>query len=304
MQLTLNIGQAKILFSVMAGTALSLIAYLDYLSANYVAFLVTATIATLSFVNGLYLAISKGKYQADYMQWLFMIVLAGFSFVIGSQDQGENIYWIYFYSIAAMFLFPIKKALFLLFSYSPIALYIISNFAPALEQPQMLFTFVTVSTVAIFLAVVKSRTNKLLEPLISKDLKTGAQKEKFLRIALSTEITRAEREGTGLTLMYLQLTPGEKTVKKSRLIFLQEVANAISLALRPFDQYYRVQQQAFAVILPHTTTKEAMATADGMLSSIGHSKHEENIKVGLSSLNVGDTCDTLIFSAKQNCKYY
>ncbi len=303
MQLALNISHAKILFSVMVGTTLSFIAYLDYLSANYVAFLITASTSIMSLINGLYLAVRKDKHQANYIEWLFMVLLAGFSLLVSSQDQGQNIYWIYFYSIAALFLFPMKKALFLFFSYVPLALYIIFNFAPALEQPQVLFTFATISTVAIFLAVVKSRTNKLLEPLISKDLETGAQKEKFLRLALSTEITRAEREGTGLTLMYFQLKPGYKTIHNSRLNFLQQVANAISSTLRPFDQYYRVHQHGFAVILPHTTTNEAIIKADVMLNSIGHSKHKKNIQLGLSSLNVGDTSDTLIFAAKQDCKY-
>jgi GGDEF domain-containing protein len=303
MQLALNINQAKILFSAMVGTALSFIAYLDFLSANYVAFLITATVAILLFINGLYLALRKQKHQSNYIIWLYMVLLAAFSLVISSQDQGQNIYWIYFYSISAMFLFPMKQALFLFFSYIPLALYIIFNFAPALEQPQVLFTFATIGTVAIFLAVVKSRTNKLLEPLISKELDTGAQKEKFLRLALSTEITRAEREGTGLTLMYFQLEPNYKAMKHSRLNFLQQVANAISATLRPFDQYYRVQQYGFAVILPHTTTKEAVAKAQGILSSIGHSQQDKNIQLGLSSLNVGDTSDTLIFAAKQALKY-
>ncbi len=161
----------------------------------------------------------------------------------------------------------------------------------------------TISTVAIFLAVVKSRTNKLLEPLISKDLETGAQKEKFLRQALKTEITRAEREGTGLTLMYFQLKPGYLSLRNTHLSFLQQVSNAISAALRPFDQYYRLQQDGFAVILPHTTTNEALLKANGMLKNIAHSKHKKNIQLGLSSLNVGDTADSLILIAKQDCKY-
>jgi len=303
MQPALNISHAKILFSVLAGTALSLIAYLDYLMANYVAFLITACIALVSFINGLYLSIRKDKSQSNYIEWLFMLLLAGFSLMAGAQDQGQNIYWIYFYAIAALFLFPMKKALFLLFSYVPLAFYIIFSFAPPLQQPQIVFTLATISTVAIFLGVVKSRTNKLLEPLISKDFETGAQKEKFLRQALGIEITRAEREGTALTLVYFQLKPGYRTAKNSHLNFLQQVANAINDILRPFDQYYRLQQDGFAVILPHTTTNEAIMKANGMLKNISHSKHKKNIQLGLASLNVGDTADTLIFTAKQDCKY-
>ncbi len=303
MQPALKINYAKIIFSLLGSTALLFIACLDYLAANYVAFLIAACMSMIVFSNTLYLAVRKEKSQTSYSRWLFILLLAGFSLVASGQDQGQNIYWIYLYAIAAIFLFPMKKALFLLFTYAPLGLYIIFNFTPPLEQPQVTFTLVTISTVAIFLAVVKSRTNKLLEPLISKDLETGAQKEKFLRQALSTEITRAEREGTGLTLMYFQLKPGDKAIKNSRLNFLQQVADAISSALRPFDQYYRVQQHSFAVILPHTTTKEAIIKADNMLNSIGHSKHKKNIQLGLSSLNVGDTSDTLIFTAKQDCKY-
>jgi len=303
MQAALKINYAKIVFSLLGSIALSLIAYLDYLEANYLAFLITAGMTLTIIANALYLAVRRDKSQFMHTKWLFILILGGASALASTQDQGQNIYWIYFYAFAAMFLFPMKKALFLLFGYAPLALYLIFNFVPPLEQPQVLFTFIAISTVAIFLAVVKSRTNKLLEPLISKDLETGAHKEKFLRQALGTEITRAEREGTALTLMYFQLKPGYRTIKKTHTSFLQQVANAINEILRPFDQFYRLQQDGFAVILPHTTTSEAIMKANGMLKNISHSKHKKNIQLGLASLNVGDTADTLIFTAKQDCKY-
>jgi len=158
--------------------------------------------------------------------------------------------------------------------------------------------------VAIFLAVVKSRTHQLLEPLINSDIETGAQQEKFLRPNLNTEITRAEREGTGLLLMYVEVENEiKKSRKESRPKLLIDTSHTIAANIRIFDRHYLIDQNNFAIVLPHATSQEALNTAQLVLKDIPKPLQKNNIKIGLASLNVGDTVDTLIFTAKQELSY-
>ena len=83
---------------------------------------------------------------------------------------------------------------------------------------------------------------------------------------------------------------------------VHECAQAISKELRIFDHYYRLSDDSFAVVLPHATTEEAHATNKRMISKMPSSLHK-NIKVGLTSLNVGDTADSLIELVKQELEH-
>lgn len=293
----------NILFCAIGATVLALIAYIDFLQYQYVSSLITAAMAAMLLINGLCLLAGQYSQKPSYLDWISIVLLAVFAYIASEHQHGQHIYWIYFYPIAAFFLFQLHVALLLLLLYIPLVLYIIFNFAPVLEQPEIVFSFAGVCVVVYFLAMVKARTNKLLEPLIGTDLETGAQLEKFLRPALNTEITRAEREGTGLLLMYLQLDDALQIARKdNREQLVHECAQAISKQLRIFDHYYRLSDDSFAVVLPHATTEEAQATCQNMIAAMPTALHS-NIQVGLTSLNVGDTADSLIELVKQELKH-
>ena len=151
---------------------------------------------------------------------------------------------------------------------------------------------------ALFLAIVKARTNNLLEPLISTDEETGAQLENKLRPALTTEINRAEREGTGLLLMHIDLSDVHYSLEPNKPNN-QSWAKTIRQQLRPFDQYYRLQDSSFAVILPHMNTEDAQTFISKTFSHLSNDL-KERIKVGIGSLNVGDNADTLIDASRRD----
>lgn len=293
----------KILFCAIGATVLALIAYIDFSQYQYVTSSITAAMATMLMINGLCLLAGQYSQKQSTLDWISIVLLAVFAYIASEHQHGQHIYWIYFYPIAAFFLFQLRIALLLLLLYSPLVVYIIFHFAPVLEQPEILFSFTAISVVVYFLAMVKARTNKLLEPLIGTDLETGAQLEKCLRPALNTEITRAEREGTGLLLMYLQLDDALKISRKdNREQLVHECAQAISKQLRIFDHYYRLSDDSFAVVLPHATSEEAQDTGKHMINDMPPTLHK-NIKMGLTSLNVGDTADSLIELVKQELKH-
>jgi len=117
------------------------------------------------------------------------------------------------------------------------------------------------------------------------------------------EINRAEREGTGLTLILFSIASTEKKSHKSLARLRQNLAYFIKEALRPFEAFYLFQQQGFVMVLPHTSIKQAAINAKQILDKLDHLNNNKRIQLGLASLNVGDTAETLIDSAKQDCSH-
>lgn len=293
----------KLLFCLISGLGLGVIAYLDYTTASRLLSFCTLALSTLLILNAIFLMAGYVVKTAGYFDRLLIILVALYPLAAAEYGHAHNIYWVYFFPITAFFLFKLRPAVYMTLLYTPVALYIIKQVAPPLYEGQIFFSFAVVSTVSLFLAMVKSRTNKLLEPLISRDISTGAQLGKFLRPALSIEITRAEREGTGLLLMHIKTPPNKKNTSKEEFEEkATEYAKAINKHLRLFDQYYRIDNQNFSIILPHATSQEAEATAIKIIADVNISNSEET-SFGFASLNVGDTSDSLIHLSQQELKH-
>ena len=295
----LTVNHIRILFCFVGTVILSLIAYLDYLAGANIIALFTLLLGAVLIINGLYIWLGKQEQAGHHVDVLFLILLAAFS-LFAADIKAEHSYWSYFFPIAAFFLFSLRTAIWCVLAYTPLALYIFIQYSPALIQAQIIFSYACISTIALFLAMVKSRTNQLLEPLISSDEETGAQLEKFLRPALTTEINRAEREGTGLLLVYIKHHLHKKNENSSALA--KQCAHAIGLFLRPFDQYYRLQNNDFAIIMPHTNSGDALITVKKMFNEMP-SDIQNQMQVGFASLNVGDNEESLIQLAQQELKH-
>jgi hypothetical protein len=289
----------KLLFCLISGLGLGVIAYIDYQASSKLLTLSTLTLSGLLILNALFLMTGYIVKTAGYFDRLLIIIVGLYPLIASEYGHAHNIYWIYFYPITAFFLFKLKPAIYMVLAYIPVALYIITQVAPPLHEAQIIFSLAVISTVSLFLAMVKSRTNKLLEPLVGRDIHTGAQLEQFLRPALSIEIIRAEREGTGLLLMHIQTPPNKKNASKEECEERAAAyAKAISKHLRLFDQYYRINNQNFSIILPHATSQEAKEIAKKIVRD-ANIAHSENTSFGFASLNVDDTSDSLIQLSQQ-----
>ncbi|MFT5592367.1 MAG: GGDEF domain-containing protein [Oceanicoccus sp.] len=292
----LTVNHIRILFCVIGTVILSLIAYLEYLAGATIIALFTLLLGTVLVINGAYIVLDKQEQAGHHVDALFLILLAAFS-LFSADIKAEHSYWSYFFPIAAFFLFSLRTAILSVLAYTPIALYIFVEYSPALIQAQIIFSYAAISTISLFLAMVKSRTNQLLEPLISSDEETGAQLAKFLRPALHTEINRAEREGTGLLLVLIRHQTTHNKRDKSPAL-AKQCAQAIAQFLRPFDQYYRLHKNDFAIIMPHANSSGALTIAKQMITEMPQSIQAQ-MQVGIASLNVGDNEDSLIVQAQQ-----
>ena len=295
------INRLKVAFCFIAASCLGLIAFLDASSAYESHYYLTAGIASLLLMTGVALLINPKPGRRKFLDWGFIVILAGFSIVSALNSHSSYEMWVYFFPMGAFFLFKLKKAIYLTLAYTPIALILMSKVVPLLHSSQTLFSFAAVSMVALFLAMVKSRTNTLLEPLISTDEETGAQLESQLIPSLTTEINRAEREGTGLLLLHIDLTELKQSLNASQFM-IQTWAKTVRQELRPFDQYYRLKQSGFAVILPHMNSEDGQQFIRNAFSHLTDDV-KQHIQIGFSSLNVGDSAESLLENSRRHLHY-
>jgi len=298
MQAPQIVAHTKILFSIMVGAALGAMAWLDLQANTPVLALITASLSVLMVFNGMLLLFTRGHIEQSYVEGLFILLLASFSIWAVWQQGGQATYWMYFFPLAAFFLFSLKVATVLVTLYLPVAAYMTFFLSDPLLQPQIAYTFISITLVTLFMAFVKSHTNQLLEPLVSTDMNTGAQQERRLQPELSIEINRAEREGTGLLLLLLGTSAATRKLGRSqRTRLLQDSAKVIAAHLRPFDSFYRLHSDDFAVVLPHTTTAEAQTLSDTILKQLPKPM-QQHTRLGMSSLNVDDSAESMLGHAR------
>jgi hypothetical protein len=298
-----TIIRVNMLFSLFVGIGLAVLAVLDYQASRIWLSLCTLALSAVLLISAGFLAFNYKLKYAGYLDKLLIILIASYSLVAATNGGEQNTYWIYFFPVVALFLFKLGSGILLTLLYMPIALYVIKETSLPLHEAQIFFSFAVVIMVSIFLAFVKTRTNNLLAPLVGQDLSTGAQLGKFLRPALSIEINRAEREGTGLLLMHINTPLDKKELSQEE--FEESVAlyaQAISKNLRDFDQYYRLNKQNFTIILPHATSQEAKITAQNIIQDVGLT-NANKATFGLASLNVGDTADSLIHLSQKELNH-
>ncbi|EAT11642.1 diguanylate cyclase [Bermanella marisrubri] len=294
-------NQAKRLFAIMAGSLLLVHCYLAYLQQGHVLVPWLLALAMILYASAALTLTSSWSNITVFAEWTFIILLIVFSIIAVVNYQ--QFYWLFFVPIASFFLLPLRIAVYMTLLLIPLVIYLLLEYSPTFMQAQYFYSFAAIATVSLFLASVKHRTQSLLAPLISKDEETGALLSSRLYGDLQKEIVRAEREGTGLLLMMMDLDQALRQGSKDKHFDLYiKCAEAISSQLRPFDLYFRLQDHRFAIILPHTTTQDALITAKKIVDEMPEVMRKD-IMVGYASLNVDDDANSLIEHSYQELRH-
>ncbi len=110
---------------------------------------------------------------------------------------------------------------------------------------------------------------------------------------------RSEREGTELTVLALSADPStlENMEAIDKDVLLSRLGHTLHRLLRPFDGYYRVEDDDFIIILPHTHTKDGLKTAEKIRlkarEALSKNNQKITVSVGVAGLNVGDNAESI-----------
>lgn len=236
------------------------------------------------------------------------LVLAVISIVGLAQGISHFQNWLYFVPLLLFFFYDFKQASWLVGAYSLAALYCLLALGNPFESAQSVLSFILALSMSGTLVYLRELRRKQLKPLRRTDNLTKAATREHLDDDLTKEIQRSEREGSELSTVALAIDD----ICLSKLNSKEQDAVTISIGkllhnnLRLFDSYYLWDNHEFLIVLPHTSSVQAVKIADGLRIKIRNQIEVkgENITVsaGVSGLNIGDDSNSLTLRATQALK--
>jgi diguanylate cyclase (GGDEF)-like protein len=230
-------------------------------------------------------------------------ILAVLTLAILWVSPGQSGVWIYSLPLMLMFFFEFKVAVPILIVTSLISIGLVSFQVSPLVSVQAVPNFVLFLGASCALVYLRELRRRQLAPLRRTDNLSDAASRRHLDQDLEKEIQRSEREGSDLSLIAIRIdeTTTQAFANKDHDLAQIELGKLLHNNLRIFDSYYRLEQHQFLVLLPHTNSKQAVKIADSLRIKIKQQVRlaGRNIttSMGISYLNVGDDCDSMLQSA-------
>jgi len=216
--------------------------------------------------------------------------------------------WLYFIPLLVFFVFPFKAALWLVGAFSFISMLALSSTIQSLENIQVTLNYLLYVGISCSLVYLRELRRRQLKPLRRTDNLTKAAIREHLDDDLTKEIQRSEREGSELSTMALSVD----TICKTKLSSKEQDTVTINIGkllhnnLRLFDSYYLWEHHEFLIVLPHTSSTQALKIANALRiqirKNIAMSNEAITVSIGVSGLNIGDDSSSITFRATQALK--
>ncbi|MFT5718936.1 MAG: diguanylate cyclase (GGDEF)-like protein, partial [Oleiphilaceae bacterium] len=285
-----------------------LLSFATLLDGQYIFAAQMAIFCLLLFVNRF--KSSEGKNAKLSLQWFKQTSIAlGFitiaSLILGIESAKI---WLYFIPLLVFFVFPFKAALWLVGAFSVISMFALSSTNQSLEYIQVSLNYLLYIGISCSLVYLRELRRRQLKPLRRTDNLTTAAIREHLDDDLVKEIQRSEREGSDLATMALSVDTicNNKLSSKEQDTVTINIGKLLHNNLRLFDSYYLWEHHEFLIVLPHTSSSQALKIANALRiqirKSITMSNEAITVSIGVSGLNIGDDSGSLTFRATQALK--
>lgn len=138
------------------------------------------------------------------------------------------------------------------------------------------------------------------EALARTDALTGAANRRYLEHELAREIARAERSESELSLVFLDLDHfkryNDHHGHAAGDVLLRDMVVAWQGVLRPIDVLARTGGEEFVVVLPGTSTHEALAVVERLRSLVPYG---QKCSAGIARFRHGESADGLVQRADE-----
>jgi len=224
---------------------------------------------------------------------LCVIILAGI--VIGVSDMSL---WLYSLPLLVFFFYDFKPAIWSIGAFSVLAVLFIGAQDP-LQNVQLTVNYIMSLGIGCSLVYLREVRRRQLKPLRRTDNLTMAATREHLDDDLNKEIQRSEREGSDLAVMALAIDAKslESLSDKQKDIVIIDLGKLLHNNLRLFDSYYLWNRHEYLIILPHTSSAQAVKIANDLRvkvrKEVQSGEDSITISVGVAGLNVGDDCHSL-----------
>jgi len=239
-----------------------------------------------------------------HVQKLILAVLSVAILFSLSFDTELVLPWVVLPPLLYVALLPVRQALAATIFYALLALV-------ALHQSEQIFDAIQYSPVLLLslgivgaFAYLREVRQSQLQPLRRTDNLTMAASREHMEEDLAKEILRSEREGSELAVIALALdqTHATKLEPKALDNATMEIGRLLHNNLRLFDSYYLWKSHQFLIVLPHTSSAQAVKIANTIRVKIRKELSIQgetlSVSMGVSGLNVGDEPQSLIRRAE------
>lgn len=267
-----------------------------------------AIFCTLLFVNRY--KSSDGKNSKSSLKWfkqtsIALGLITIVSLILGIESAKI---WLYFIPLLVFFVFPFKAALWLVGAFSIISMLALSSNSESLENIQVSLNYLLYVGISCSLVYLRELRRRQLKPLRRTDNLTTAAIREHLDDDLVKEIQRSEREGCDLATMALSVDTicNTKLSSKEQDTVTINIGKLLHNNLRLFDSYYLWDHHEFLIVLPHTSSTQALKIANALRiqirKNITMNDEAITVSIGVSGLNIGDDSASLTYRATQALK--
>jgi len=250
------------------------------------------------------------KNVTESFQWFkySSIALAVLTLFGLSQGLDAMKTWLYFVPLLIFFFFEFKPALMLVAGFSLLALHQLDQTNNIFESTQASLNYLLYLSMSCSLVYLRELRRKQLKPLRRTDNLTKAATREHLDDDLTKEIQRSEREGSELSTVSMAIDSIclSKLSDKEKDTVTINIGKLLHNNLRLFDSYYLWELHEFLIVLPHTSSVQAVKIANALRIQIKKSievKGEKiTISAGVAGLNIGDDSSSLTYRATQALK--
>lgn len=218
-------------------------------------------------------------------------------------------HWSYFIPLLAFLNYQMYAATIVTACYSVVFAVTMIWLVDGFERIQVFFTYLVSLSITVAFVYLREIKERQLKPLRRTDHLTLASTREYLAQDLEKEIQRSEREGTDLSVFALRVDDLslEDLDNSRRDILLQQLGQLLHENLRLFEGYYRFEPEEFIVVLPLVGSKTAEKRATSLRQQIravfDKQRSPATVGIGISTLNVDDTADSLIDQARRALKH-
>lgn len=274
---SLVVLQVKVLYCLFAALALSVIAVIDLVETHTI-FAALAAGFSLALLLYALMLLMRGKQRVSpWPEWVLITSVALFT-LFGMQQSAQVVHWVYFVPGYIYFLFAFHVASYLALVYSTaMVLMILSEFDSFLRL-QILFTYGACYAFAVMFALINERNNRDLSAIVNTDPVTQVYNEYQLRLDMTKEMTRADRQSDELNLVAVAIPQAWDMLKteeyEARLSYL---GKKLKRCLRRFDTCYRLHSDHFVVLMPHSDEADGEILAENLMDDLTGSNRYEGV---------------------------
>lgn len=262
----LMLYQVKSFFCLFLALGLVLVAAVGFIEQQQ-HFLIIQGVAACVLCLSFALSWRGGKLM-HFSQWLLLGLLFLVSWV-SLASQINHPFWVYLLPIFICFVFSLRQALVLTLISSLLLILLMLNVSQNYVKYQILFSFLLSTLFALICLLGREISENKLKSLINFDPVARIYNEYQLEVDLSKEMMRADRLTEQLHLVAVSVPSswfslGMRPFEQR----MRYVGNLLVGLSRKFDACYRLDKDAFVVLMPHSSEEDIQGLMAKLESAI------------------------------------